>query len=58
MLNSHRMFFERNRSGALRKFPVVCPEAAEDLLLDGRAIHEDGEGPPHGRIGEERMHAS
>jgi hypothetical protein len=24
-VNSHRMFFERKRSGALSQFPVACP---------------------------------
>jgi hypothetical protein len=48
MLNSHRMFFERNRSGALRKFPVVCEARARDEL----AGHGHGEAERHPALNE------
>ena len=34
------------------------PQSAEDLLLDPGAVHEEGEGAAHGRVGQERVHAS
>jgi hypothetical protein len=42
--------------GGVEKVPGGLSEAAENLLLDGGAIDEDGERPPHERIGEEGMH--
>src|SRR6059036_1115541 len=55
MLNSHRMFLERYRSGALRKFPVVCPRRPRICSwMDARSTRTAR--APRGRISEERMH--
>src|SRR6266481_6973127 len=42
--------------GGIEKVPRGLSQPAEDLLLDRCAIHENGEGSPHDRIGQEGMH--